>query len=1021
MRFHLLLMVVLGLCMPAGAEDDVDYTRNIKPILQKHCISCHGAKKQESGLRLDSAKSLMKGGDRGPALMAGNSDESLIIQSLIGEGDVSEMPFEETKLADKQIALFRRWIDQGAKAPKDEVVAGLQSNHHWAFQPITRPTVPRTQSSWPRNPIDQFVLARLKKENLPPSPEADRYTLIRRLSFDLRGLPPSWAEVEAFVHDARPGAYGRVVDQMLASPQYGERWGRHWLDLARYADSNGFTIDGPRNIWKYRDWVIDAFNRDLPFDEFTKQQLAGDLLPDPKPDQLIATGFHRNTLINQEGGTDKEQFRIESVVDRVNTTGSVWMGLTVGCAQCHQHKYDPISQRDYYELFAFFNNQDEPTLRVPTTVQTHRLKELDQAIAAAQKPLKAHDAEFAKGMKAWETDIKKPLKGDVQWTVFKAKEVGSEKGSLLAVQDNDAIFVDFSGPDSDTFLVSGPLPLKKVTAIRLEALTHNSLPNKGPGRASNGNFVLSEFEVYQSPSADNKTPITLNHAVADHSQDNFPVTDAIDGNKEKSGWAINIKGGKLNVNREAIFFPAKAITSDDGTQVQIRLHQNSGSKYMLGYFRLSVSDASPESLTIPDAIRRILAKAKDKRTKAEQNQLLAAYRETDAKRKPLAEKVAKLQRERDALAKAVPTTMILRERAKPRETHIHVRGDFLRKGAKVTPDVPDVLPPLESTSEVPNRLELADWLLSSKHPLTARVTVNRIWQRYFGLGFVETENDFGKQGTLPSHPELLDWLASEFMGTRRTKGGTHNPQAWSFKAIHRLIVTSATYRQASHVTEELVERDPRNRLLARQTRMRIEAESVRDASLAASGLLSDKMYGPGVHPPQPKGIYVLTQQKKPWPDEQGLDRYRRALYTYFWRSSPYPMLVTFDASDANTTCTRRPRSNTPLQALTLANDAAFVEMAEALALRVLERAPAYPEGRLREAYHLAFSREPSKAELDVMLPFIERQKKQFQADAKSATAATPKNGPKTVSPSEGATWVAVARVLLNLDEFITRE
>lgn len=1018
MRSLLLLMVVLGLSTPVLAEDSVDYVRDIKPIFQKHCISCHGAEKQESGLRLDAAKFLLKGGDRGAALVAGKSAESLLYQSLIGEGDVSEMPLEGTKLDDKQVALIRRWIDQGANAPKDEVVEGKQSADHWAFQPITRPAVPQTSSSWPRNPIDRFVLARLEKEGLSPSPAADRHTLIRRLSFDLRGLPPTWEEVEVFVNDTRPDAYQRVVDRMLASPQYGERWGRHWLDLARYADSNGFTIDGPRSIWKYRDWVIDALNRDLPFDEFTKQQLAGDLLPEPTTDQLIATGFHRNTLINQEGGTDQEQFRIESVVDRVNTTGTVWMGLTVGCAQCHQHKYDPISQREYYELFAFFNNQDEPTLRVATEEQNRRLQELDQAIAAVEKPLKAHDAEFAKGLDAWEAEIKKSLRGDVQWTILKATNVGSEKGSLLAVQDNEAIFVDFSGPDSDTFLVSGKLPLEKVTAIRLEALTHNSLPNKGPGRATNGNFVLSEFEVYQSSDDDQeKTPIKLHHAVADHSQDNFPATDAIDGNKEKSGWAINIRGGKLNVDREAIFFPAKPLTTQAGSQVQIQLHQNSGSKYTLGYFRLSVSDAMPETLTIPDAIRRILAKPQNQRTKAEQNQLLAAYRETDAERKPLAEKLANLQREREDLAKSIPTTMILRERANPRETHIHVRGDFLRKGAKVRPDVPQVLPPLKSENEIPNRLELAEWLLDPQHPLTARVTVNRIWQRYFGLGFVETENDFGKQGALPSHPELLDWLASELMGTSRTQ----DPHAWSFKAIHRLIVTSATYRQASHVTPELVERDPRNRLLARQTRMRMEAEIVRDASLAASGLLSKKMYGPGVHPPQPEGIYVLTQQKKPWPVEQGLDRYRRALYTYFWRSSPYPMLVTFDASDANTACTRRPRSNTPLQALTLANDAAFVEMAEALALRILQEAPVYPEGRLREAYHLAFSREPSQEELEVMLPFIERQQSQFQADTKAATAAAPNDCPKEISPAEAATWVAVARVLLNLDEFITRE
>jgi hypothetical protein len=590
------------------------------------------------------------------------------------------------------------------------------------------------------------------------------------------------------------------------------------------------------------------------------------------------------------------------------------------------------------------------------------------------------------------------------------------------LQDTDAIFVDFSGPDSDTFLVTANLPIENATAIRLEALTHISLPNKGPGRAINGNFVLSEFEVLQS-AGDGQAfaPIKLKHAVADHSQDDHPITDAIDGNKQKSGWAINVKGGMLNMDREAVFFPAETITTENGSRIQFQLHHNSGSKYTLGHFRLSVSDAVPESLSLPVPIRRILAKPKDKRTKAEADQLLAAYQGTDPLRKAMADKVASLKRDREELVKAIPTTMILREKAKPRETHILVRGDFLNHGALVSPAVPKVLPPLESESEIANRLEFAEWLLDSDHPLTSRVTVNRVWQRYFGLGIAETENDFGLQASPPTHPELLDWLAAEFMGRPRTQEDQANPNAWSMKALHRLIVTSATYRQSSNIRPELLERDPQNRLLARQTRMRMEAEVVRDASLAACGLLSEKMEGPGVHPPQPAGIYVLTQQAKPWPDEKGLDRYRRALYTQFYRSSPYPMLVTFDASDANTTCTRRPRSNTPLQALTLANDAAFVEMAQSLAMKILADAEAYPEARLRTAFHRAFSREPSAEELNVLLSYVEQQELQFEKDPKAAEKAAPKELPKDVTTTEAAVWVAVARVILNLDEFITRE
>ena len=1064
-------VLVLFASSMATAADDVDYTKQIKPLLKKHCVSCHGPKAQKSGLRVDTAAALIKGGDRGAAVVPGKSKESLLIEALVGESEnIERMPLEKPALSKKQIALFKRWVDQGADYPKNEKAdTDGGKSKHWSFQQIRRPKLPTVKNrAWIRNPIDLFVLAKLESLKLRPSPQADRRTLLRRVSLDLRGLPPSPEELRRYLRDTRPGAYERMVERMLASPQYGERWGRHWLDVARYADSNGFTIDGPRSIWKYRDWVVKAINADMPFDEFTRQQLAGDLMIPPlakggpggvAPDaRLIATGFHRNTLINQEGGTDKEQFRVDAVADRVNTTGSVFLGLTIGCARCHAHKFDPISQRDYYEMFAIFNDCDEPTIRVPTPTQQARLQQLTAAVAAAEKPLKEHDRRFLKGLADWEKRLKSQLakSNDKAFTAIKPTKMSAERGTQMETLPDKSIFVDFSHPPNDTYIIELQSSLKQVTAIRLETLTHKSLPKTGPGYAANGNFVLTEFEAHiQSPRvAPRGKPrrIKLARAVADHAQSGFPASHAIDGNK-KTGWAINLRGGKLNVNREAIFFPAKPIDLKPGEKLIVKLRHDVNRHYMIGHFRLSLSSAPAELLSIPASLKKIVLTPAKKRTKAQQRQLQAAYLNTDAARKPLVAKLESLRKQKETLEKTIPTTMVLKRRKKPRQTHIHIRGDFLRKGAKVTGRAPSVLPPIRLAAtqrgarrRSPTRLDFANWLVDPQNPLTARVTVNRVWQRFFGLGIVETENDFGTQGRKPTHPELLDWLASELRGQRTEvrgqKQAIRNPQsairisgAWSLKRLHRLIVTSATYRQSSSLKAAgshpggsrrtqaagLISRDPRNRLLARQSRLRLNAETIRDTALQASGLLSPKMLGPSVHPPQPKGIYVVTQRKKNWPVDTGADRYRRGMYTYFWRSSPYPFLMTFDAPDANTTCTRRSRSNTPLQALTLANDQAFIEMAKGFASRVLSKAKQYDEDRLRYAYLAALTREPTSAESAVMLRFLTAQRRAYEKDKTRAKAAAPSNVRTGITQSEAAAWTAVCRVLLNLDEFITRE
>jgi len=812
-----LLCVALTAAPPAP-----DYATAVQPLLAKHCVGCHGPDKQRGSLRLDLGGLIRDGGNSGPAVVPGKSAESLLLKAVIGVEGVSAMPPKGPRLTADEVAVLRAWIDAGAAVPAGEVEPPRVASKHWSFQPIARPAPPTVKDAgWGRNPIDAFILARLEKEGVRPSPEADRVTLLRRLSLDLTGLPPTPAEVERARNDESADWYEKVVERLLASPHHGERWGRHWLDVARYADTNGYSIDGPRSIWKYRDWVIDAVNRDLPFDRFTIEQLAGDLLPNATTEQKIATGFHRNTQINQEGGIDLEQFRVEGVVDRVNTTGTAFLGLTVGCCQCHDHKFDPLSQREYYRFFAFFNNADEPTLELATPDQLRLRKQIKDRLAVLEPLQKRLDPKEADRLTKWE-------------------------GKLT--------------PE---------------------------------GRA-----VLSA---------------EVRHIL---------------------GIAVNGR----NPTQERILRQAFR----DGDHA---FHVVAG---LAGPFGLAMN-----------------------------THLLAARRKNDDEVETLKARMPN-----------ITTTMVVEERKTPRETTILLGGDFTRKGAPVTPGTPAVLPALGPV-EKPTRLDLAKWLVDGNNPLTARVVVNRAWQVYFGLGLVETENDFGTQGLPPSHPELLDWLARAFMNA-----------GWSQKALHRLIVTSATYRQSSHARPDLKTLDPRNRLLARQSRLRLDAEVVRDVALAASGLLSARVGGPGVRPPQPAGVYSFTQIPREWTASEGPDRYRRGMYTYFQRSAPHPGLTVFDTPDGTFACTRRNRSNTPLQALTLLNDQGFYEFAQALAARTLREAPADDASRLGHAFRLCVGREPAANERDVLTRLLARER-----------AALP----------DEAAWTMVARVLLNLDEFITRE
>jgi hypothetical protein len=827
----------------------IDFGTDIEPIFQRACVSCHGPHKQRGGLRLDDGPLALKGGNSGAVIVPGKGAGSRLVRLVSGLDPELRMPPEgKPPIASDEVAKIRAWIDQGALWPARLAATTQAASKHWAFQPVRRPPLPafapgRLQESGRRNPIDAFIRARLDKEGMSPSAEADRTTLVRRLCLDLLGLPPTPEQVENFVNDPRPDAYNRLVDRLLALPHYGERWGRHWLDLARYADSDGYEADRPRPFaWRYREWVIEAFNRDLPFDQFTIEQLAGDLLPGAGLSQKTATGFHRNTLTNREGGTDKEQFRVEACVDRVNTTAKVFLGLTLGCAQCHDHKYDPFSQREYYELFAFFNSD----------------KEVD-------------------------------------------------------------------------------------------------LPARLPGSDEAGRRAGEQFERKKAELLD---------AIARYK-------------KEQLASAVRKWEGALT--RE-------------------------------------------QTQKLPANVQAIVALPPEKRG-LKQAKLLADY--VGGKDQTL----LKLQKALLAHQKTAPAVPIVPTLAlgPGRKTHVLLRGDFLRPGVEVQPGTPAVLPPLRlQTAAVSKdvgsvgkatRLDLARWLVEPANPLTPRVISNWVWQHYFGRGLVPTLEDFGTQGEPPSHPELLDFLASELVSPAAFEG-----RPWSLKALHKLIVTSATYRQSSRHRPGLAGRDPLNVLLGRQNRLRLEAEILRDNALAVSGLLVRTIGGPSVKPPQPAGISELTYAgSAKWVESKGSDRFRRGLYTWFQRTSPYPMLTTFDAPDGVLSCVRREKSNTPLQALTLLNDAVFVECAQALGRRILAELPrASVDERLDYVFRLCLARRPARGERETLARLYQEVLSLGRTNPKKALQLRGPD-PQALDDPAAAAWVAVARAVLNLDEFVTRD
>ena len=915
---------------------------------------------------------------------------------------------------------------------------------HWSFTAPTRPDLPAVKdAAWVRNPIDRFVLAKLDAEGLKPSPEADKVTLLRRLSLDLIGLPPTIAEVDAFLADRSPEAYEKQVDRLLASPHYGERWGRRWLDAARYADSDGFEKDKLRFIWPYRDYVINAFNRDLPYDQFIVEQLAGDELPHPTQDQIVATGFLRNSMINEEGGIDPEQFRMEAMFDRMDCLGKAILGLTIQCAQCHNHKYDPFTQQDYYRLFAFLNNDNESQQVVYSPDELMKVSDLRRQIGQIEATLRQTIPDWPEQMGKWEESV---AHDQPRWTVLEKIEPLGEKSQRYIPQEDGSVLAQGYAPTKFTQKFEAKADLDGITAFRLELLPDPNLPAGGPGRSIHGTCALSEFSV-EAASVDHpdkkikvkfvdatsdydQPPRTLEATYADRTdtvRTTGPAKFAIDGNPN-TAWGIDSGPGRRNVARKAVF-RCEPIEIKGGVILTIGLQQNHGGwnsddnqNNNLGRFRISITNDGGKVVAdpVPKSVRDILAIPKEQRTEAQNFEVFNYWRTTQPQCKEANDKI-------EALWKQWPesvTTCTLIARSESRTTSILTRGDWLKPTQAVTPGVPAFLNNPLPPDAPPTRLTLAHWLVDAKAPTTARAIVNRIWQGYFGMGIVGTPEDFGKQGEPPSHPELLDWLACEFQ-----KPSDGSSQPWSMKHIHCLIVTSATYRQSSKVSDELYQRDPYNRLLARGSRFRVEGEIVRDIGLAASGLLNEKIGGPSVMPPAPAFLFQppASYAPFPWVDATGPDKYRRAFYTFRRRSTPYPALQTFDVPNADIACVRRLRSNSPLQALTTLNEPIFFECAQALAKRSLEEGGKTDEARIGYAFRCVLARTPDAEEIKTLVALLDKEQKRIAdgwLNANQIATSTPEPAadlPLGVTPRDLAAYTVVCRVMLNLDETITRE
>jgi len=1028
-----------------SAAEAVDFRRDVFPIFRRDCLECHGEKEQEAGLRLDSEADFVDAG----VIEVDEPDQSELLRRVtLPRGHDEVMPMVGEPLVERDVDTIRRWIAQGAPWPDD-----FTPPPHWAYVAPVRPELPAVDDpNWERTPIDRFVSAGLDDRDRAPSPRAPAATLLRRVHLDLIGLPPSPAEVADFVADPSPAAYRQVVDDLLSRPQFGERWARHWLDLARYADSHGFQRDNLHELWAYRDWVIRAMNDDMPFDQFTIEQLAGDLLPDPTESQRIATGFHRCSPTNVEAGSLPEETRIEQVIDRVNTTATVWLGSTLECAQCHDHKFDPFTSKDYYRLLAFFNNtQREADRTDPRKASSIAFQgpsmpladpELDVARAELRSQVERLEAQrqtvrrrVARELPKLTAELADRTRGSVspapEIIVKSFRSEGTtdtyehrEDGSILITGDDP--------PSTDVYTITAVLRGTGIRSIRLDTLTDDALPGTGPGRGDpvRSNFVLNDLAATLG-AGDDARRLKFTAAVADYSQNNYPVTAAID-DSVKTGWAIGQQFGK---SHWAAFELSEPIDAPEGVSVTFVLTQQFGQARTIGCLRLTASSSDTDAEAVPQKIRSLVKRDPKSWSGQERRAVVDHFADRDPESVRLATQIDKVRRELNGLEP--PTTLVMVELDQPRPSAVFMRGDYRSPGEPVSPGPPEWLHPLSddegSPTGRPDRLTLARWLVDPANPLAARVTVNRWWAELFGEGLVRTPEDFGVKGERPTHPRLLDWLAVELV-----------ENGWSMKHVIKTIVLSATYQQSSVITPELAELDDQNRWLARGPRYRLSAEMIRDNALAISGLISLKPFGPPIRPYQPAGIWSkVGGTNYEYETSPGGDAYRRGVYVVIKRGSPYPSFINFDANNRFACTVSRSRSNTPLQALTLLNDRVYVEAARAIAWRAMRSATGRSAtGRsiastIREEFVRCVARNPTDAELETLTSLYSSQRQAAEQDPQSVGELLPDDEAAFLADddrsaesaslteaeraSEFSAWYSVATVLLNLHETITKE
>jgi len=1035
MRCALLFLLALP-ALHAADSAKLKYNRDVRPILNEKCFHCHGtdAGHRKGDLRLDLRDSALKPAKSGDiALVPGKPELSQLIARVeLPHDDDDVMPPDKDgkPLTAEEKAILRQWISEGA-----------EYQGHWAFLKPERAPEPKiTDPTFTiRNPIDSFIAARLQEEKLHTSPEADPATLLRRVTLDLTGLPPTPEEIAAFEKDTSPQAYEKVVDRLLKSEHYGERMAMQWLDFARFADSHGFQTDSSRSMWPWRDWVIKAFNDNKPFDQFTLEQIGGDLLPNATRDQVVATGFNRNHRLNGEGGIIAEEWRIENIIDRVETTSFTWLGLTLNCCRCHDHKYDPFSQKDFYSFFAFFNNitesgtiqgssnrsggNSDPVISVPDAEEEKQLALLRKKIETAQSKVTETQLQLPNLVASWEADMENPdTAKKPMWEVLPITEARSQGGASLRKLEDASWIAGGRNPNSDTYIITAPLAEGSFTGVLLEALPDPALPNQSLGRASNGNFVLTGIAgEIGAPSLKQPVKITFARAEADYSQKGYDVKLLLDNNP-KNGWAIDGNDPKKRVERNAMFIVDKAVHVPAGATLTVRmLHHSTFAGHNVGRFRLSTTDAEPALASLdgtggpPASVLAILKAPTENRTPQQRNELEKYYRASvDSPLRDADYALAAAKAELEKYERTVPSVMVMKE-GPVRDAFVLKRGEYDKPGDKVSMVTPAVLPPMPKNAPS-NRLGLAQWIISPENPLTARVWVNRAWEKFFGYGLSKSTENLGTQSEYPVHPELLDWLATEFIRC-----------GWDMKAMQKLIVMSATYRQSSKLTPALLEKDPENRLLARGPRFRLPGEVVRDQALAVAGLLVPKIGGPSVKPYMPEGVWDETSKYgdlRGYKADTGEGLYRRSFYTIWKRTAAPPTMLLFDAPTREICTVKRSRTNTPLQALSLLNEVTFVEAARGLAQQMMQHGGATPELRIAYGYQRATSRSIDPAALKQLVAGVQKRIAEFQAKPAEATALITQGATKadaSLNPAELAAYTTTASVLLNLDRVITRD